>query len=295
MTFDKEKMKAAFLQQIKLAATSLPQETEKALILARDSEEKGSVAENIFIQLLENVEVARDQAIPICQDTGTHIHYIYYPVGMREADIKEAVIEATKEATAKTYLRPNAVDPVTGKNSGNNIGTKNPQFHFHQWDNDYILGKLMLKGGGSENVSTQYKLPDTKLHAGRDLEGVRKVIIDAVRNAQGMGCAPGVLGIGVGGDRGSSFITAKEQLFRDLFDESDNKEVAELEKRLFKEINTLGIGPMGFGGNTTVMGVKIGMAHRVPASFFVSIAYMCWAYRKASVTIRPDGTVEYKN
>ena len=294
MNFDFEKLKNSFLEQIRLAATSLPAETRKGLELAKEREEKGSVAENVFEQLIENVLLAEENSIPICQDTGTHIHYIYYPVGMREHDIEKAVIAATKEATEKTYLRPNAVDPVTGKNSGNNVGEKNPQIHFHQWDNDYIHGKLMLKGGGSENVSTQYKLPDTALHAGRDLEGVRKVVIDAVRNAQGMGCAPGVLGIGIGGDRGSSFITAKEQLFRNLFDENENPELAELEKKLFKQINTLGIGPMGFGGNTTVMGVKLGTAHRVPASFFVSIAYMCWAYRKAEVIIKND-SVEYKN
>ncbi len=295
MEIDKKILKDAFLEEIRLAATSLPKEVRESLIKSREREEKGSVAENIFTQLLENVEIASSQNIPICQDTGTHIHYVYYPVGMREVDIKSAIIDATIEATEKSYLRPNAVNPINGKNSGNNIGEKNPQIHFHQWDNDYIHAKLMLKGGGSENVSAQYKLPDTKLHAGRDLEGVRKVIIDAVRNAQGMGCAPGVLGVGIGGDRGSSFITAKEQLFRNIFDKNPNKELAELEERLFNEINTLGIGPMGFGGKTTVMGVKLGMAYRVPASFFVSIAYMCWAYRKSSVIIRNNGDLEYTN
>jgi len=294
MNYDFEKLKNYFLEEIRLAATSLPKEVRKGLELALEREEDGSVAQNVFKQLIENVKVAEENSVPICQDTGTHIHYIYYPIGMREKDIEKAVIEATKEATAKSYLRPNAVDPVTGKNSGNNVGEKSPQFHFHQWDKDYIHGKLMLKGGGSENVSTQYKLPDSKLHAGRDLEGVRKVVIDAVRNAQGMGCAPGVLGIGIGGDRGSSFITAKEQLFRNLFDKNENKDLAQLEKKLFEQINTVQIGPMGFGGNTTVMGVKIGAAHRVPASFFVSVAYMCWAYRKAEVIIKEDG-VEYKN
>jgi fumarate hydratase class I len=294
MNFDFDKLKGFFLEQIRLAATSLPQEVRKGLELAKAREEKGSVAENVFEQLIQNVLAAEEHSIPICQDTGTHIHYIYYPVGIREKDIEEAVIAATIEATKLTYLRPNTVDPITDKNSGNNIGKKNPQIHFHQWDNDYIHGKLMLKGGGSENVSAQYTIPDSKLHAGRDLEGVRRVVIDAVRNAQGMGCAPGVLGVGIGGDRGSSFMTAKEQLFRNLFDENEDKDLAELEKKLFDQINTLGIGPMGFGGNTTVMGVKLGTAHRLPASYFVSIAYMCWAYRKAEVIIKAD-SVEYKN
>ncbi|MBN2694698.1 fumarate hydratase [bacterium] len=292
--FSYERLKNSFFNQIKKASTSLPEDVENAIKLAYKNEQDGSVSQNILQQILDNVQLARKYSIPICQDTGTHIHYIYYPFGLKEKDIEKAVVDATIEATENSILRPNTVDPLTDKNSGNNIGEKNPQIHFHQWDENYIYGKLMLKGGGSENVSAQYSLPNSKLHAGRDLEGVRKTVLDAVFNAQGMGCAPGIIGVGVGGDRGSSFLTAKEQLFRALLDNNVNSEVDELEKKLQKEINELKIGPMGFGGNTTVLGVKIGFAHRLPASYFVSIAYMCWAHRKAFLTIT-ENDISIKN
>jgi fumarate hydratase class I len=144
---------------------------------------------------------------------------------------------------------------------------------------------LQLKGGGCENVSTQYDLPNTQLNAGRDLEGVRRVVLDAVNKAQGLGCAPGVLGIAIGGDRGASYIKSKQQLLRPLEDTNPDPDLAKLEDRLLEESNELGIGPMGFGGKTTVMGVKIGTMHRLPASYFVSIAYMCWANRRASLRV----------
>lgn len=289
-----DKLKDYFLEQIRIAATSLPAEVETALKNAHNLEKDKSIAKNVLNEILKNVKLAREQNVPICQDTGTNIFYIYYPFGVREKTIEEAVHNAVIEATKLSYLRPNTVDSLTGKNSGFNIGEKNPQIHFHQWDNDYILSKLMLKGGGSENVSAQYSLPDEKLNAFRDIDGIKKVIIDSIVNAQGMGCAPGILGVGVGGDRLSSFMTAKEQLFRNLFDNNENEEIDKVEKELLVKINQLKIGPMGFGGDTTVLGVKIGFAHRLPASFYVSIAYMCWAYRKAIMTIDNNG-VKYEN
>jgi fumarate hydratase class I len=157
--------------------------------------------------------------------------------------------------------------------------------HFHEWENEGIEVRLLLKGGGCENVSTQYELPNTELNAGRDLEGVRRVVLDAVNRAQGLGCAPGVLGIAIGGDRGTSFAKSKQQLLRPLADTNPQPELAQLEDRLYQEGNELGIGPMGFGGQTTLLGVKIGALHRLPASFFVSIAYMCWANRRGSMRV----------
>jgi len=201
--------------------------------------------------------------------------------------------EATTEAVDKSYLRPNAVDSITGKNSGNNIGEGQPFIHFEEWDNDYIEFKLMLKGGGCENVSTQYKLPDVGLGAGRDMDGVYKVIVDAVNQAQGLGCAPGILGIGIGGDRTSSHLTAKSQLFRKLPDSNPDATLGAMESKLLADLNELGVGPMGFGGKTTILGVKIGSLHRLPASFFVSISYMCWAYRRHSMILKPSGEVSY--
>jgi fumarate hydratase class I len=199
---------------------------------------------------------------------------------------------AVAEATHRAYLRPNAVDPLTGCNSGNNLGAGVPVFHFEEWEEDYLQVDLLLKGGGSENVGVQYKLPYAALEAGRDLEGVRRVALDAVFRAQGKGCAPGVLGIAIGGDRTTGYVHAKEQLFRPLDDTNPVVELALLEASLMRECNELGIGPMGFGGRTTVLGVKIGAIYRLPACYFVTVVYMCWACRRARVIVR-DGEVGY--
>ncbi|MBO9371018.1 MAG: fumarate hydratase, partial [Chloroflexi bacterium] len=189
--------------------------------------------------------------------------------------------------------RQNAVDSLTGHNTGNNLGIGFPVFHFEEGaPDDPLEVALLLKGGGSENVSIQYSLPYEPLKAGRDLEGVRRVVLDAVHRAQGEGCAPGILGVCIGGDRGTGYTHAKMQLLRPLDDVNPVPELAALEERLLGECNELGVGPMGFGGKTTVLGVKIGAAHRLPASFFVTVAYMCWACRRARMEVK-DGTVVY--
>ena len=204
--------------------------------------------------------------------------------------IKEAVIQATK----KTYLRPNSVNTLTGKNTGDNSGDEHyPSIHFEEVDGDRLVIDLMLKGGGCENVSTQYKLPDASLNAGRDLDGVRKVTLDAVVKAQGKGCAPGALGIAIGGDRGSSYVASKEVLKRQLDDSNPDPELAELEVNITNQANQLDIGPMGFHGKTTVLGTKIKNLHRLPASYFVSISYMCWAYRRRKMVFE-NGTASYQ-
>lgn len=282
-----------FVELVRRAATDLPADMESSLAQARDREESGSAAEGALDTILKNVRLARQNSTPICQDTGTPIFEILYPVGVSTRQLAQQIEKAVAVATERAYLRPNAVDSLTGKNSGDNTGEDFPTMHFHEWDEDAIHVDLLLKGGGCENVSTQYKLPNARLQAGRDLEGVRRVVLDAVHQAQGMGCAPGVLGIAIGGDRGSSYIKSKQQLLRDLDDANSNQELAELEERLYQDANELGIGPMGFGGKTTVLGVKVGAQHRLPASYFVSVAYMCWANRRASMDVRlGDGEVE---
>jgi fumarate hydratase class I len=233
--------------------------------------------------------MARDESTPICQDTGTPIFYVEYPEGWSTRKLKAQIRAAVAEATAKAYLRPNAVDSITGKNTGDNLGDEHyPTVHFEEVDGDTLTVDLMLKGGGCENVGAQYKLPDGKLGAGRDLEGVRKVALDAVYQAQGKGCAPGILGLAVGGDRGSSFLASKEVLLRKLDDANPDEKLAELEDTLLEQANQLGIGPMGFGGKTTVVGVKARATHRLPASFFVSVSYMCWAYRRRKMLVTGD-------
>ncbi len=280
-----------FLELVRRAATDLRPDVEHALHAAREREAEGSAAQGALDTILKNVELAREKSTPICQDTGTPIFYVYYPEGWSTRRLRTQIEEAVAQATAKAYLRPNAVDSLTGKNSGNNLGEEFPSVHFHEWDKPDLQVDLMLKGGGCENVGVQYKLPDGKLGAGRNLDGVRRAALDAVYQAQGKGCAPGVIGVAVGGDRGAGYIKSKEQFFRDLGDTNENGELAELEERLTTEANSLGIGPMGFGGETTVLGVKVGALHRLPASYFVTASYMCWADRRRTLIWR-DGEVE---
>jgi fumarate hydratase class I len=289
---DHGKLTETFLDLIRRASTTLPPDVEEAMKRGIAAEGEGAGAASSLSLMLENARQAKDGATPICQDTGALLFFVDCGPDFRHKDVEEAAREATALATDKYYLRPNAVDAVTGKNSGNNIGLGMPYFHFEQRDEEGLRVRLLLKGGGSENVGAQYKLPDASLKAGRDLEGVRRCVIDAVFNAQGKGCAPGVVGVCVGGDRGSSFTCSKEQFLRSLDDTNPDPALADLESRLFSELNELGIGPSGFGGKTTVLGVKIGKRHRVPACFLVSVSYTCWAYRKAYMTIE-GGEVAY--
>ncbi|MFN2187490.1 MAG: fumarate hydratase [Candidatus Promineifilaceae bacterium] len=275
----------AFVELVRRAATQLPADMEQAISDAQKREDPGSAAEGALDTILLNVKMAREHSTPICQDTGTPIFEIHHPLGVSTRLMAEQIRQAVAIATDQSYLRPNAVDSLTGKNSGDNTGEDFPTMHFHEWGEAGIHVELLLKGGGCENVSTQYKLPDGGLKAGRDLDGVRRVVLDAVQKAQGKGCAPGVLGVAIGGDRGSSYIKSKQMLLRPLDDNNPNEKLADLEKQLYEETNALGIGPMGFGGKTTVLGVKVGAQHRLPASYFVSIAYMCWANRRAIMDV----------
>jgi fumarate hydratase class I len=285
-----ESLVSHFIELIRRAATDLPADIEAALRRAYEEENAGSAAQNALGVILENVRMSRAASTPICQDTGTPIFYVYYPTGWSTLALKKQIREAVAAATAKSYLRPNSVETLSGKNTGNNLGDDFPYFHFEEWEADYLKVDLMLKGGGCENVGAQYSLPDTRLGADRDLEGVRRAVLDAVQQAQGLGCAPAVIGVAVGGDRGSSYIKSKEQFYRPLDDENPSPKVAALEKRLTDEANTLGIGPMGFGGKTTVLSVKIDALERLPASYFVTASYMCWADRRRTLVYR-DGAV----
>lgn len=277
------------LELVRLSATDLPPDVERALSQSLEREEPGSAARGALETIMKNVEMAREDSTPICQDTGTPIFYVYHPEGWSTRKLKRQIKAAVAEATQRAYLRPNAVDSLTGVNSGDNLGGSHyPSIHFEEMDGDTLTVDLMLKGGGCENVGAQYSLPNSQLGAGRDLGGVRKVVLDAVHNAQGKGCAPGILGIAIGGDRGSSYYASKEALFRHMEDTNPDPQLASLEERLTEESNQLGIGPMGFGGKTTLLGSKITSLHRLPASYFVSISYMCWAYRRRRMTVQGD-------
>jgi fumarate hydratase class I len=282
------------LELIRRTSSSLPKDVEERLRAAIEKEEPGSAARGALETILKNIELARANSTPICQDTGTPIFYVRYPEGMSTRKLREQIRSAMAEATKRSYMRPNAVDSIYDKNSGNNLGGDEfPYIHFEEVEADQpLVIELMLKGGGCENVGRQYSLPDNSLGAGRDLAGVRKVVLDAVQKAQGQGCAPGVLGVAIGGDRGSSYVKSKEVLFEKVGTRNPDPKIAELEERLTNEANQLGIGPMGFGGKTTVLDTKITGMHRLPASYFVTVSYMCWAYRRRKMTIRGE-EVEY--
>ena len=280
---------ASILELIRQTATDLPPDVEAKLRIAVEQEEPGSAARGALETILENVDMARQNSTPICQDTGTPLFYVQYPQGWSTRNLRQQIQQAVVQATQRAYLRPNAVDSLSGKNTGDNLGDKHfPAIHFEETAGHTLQMDLMLKGGGCENVGAQYSLPNSALGAGRDLAGVRKVTLDAVQKAQGKGCAPGILGVAIGGDRGSSFAASKETLLRQLDDTNPNPDLADLEQRLTAESNQLGIGPMGFGGNTTVLGTKITATHRLPASYFVSVSYMCWAYRRRRMVVQGD-------
>jgi fumarate hydratase class I len=280
----------SLLELIRRTSTILPDDVVRAVTDARKNEAEGSNADVALNVIGCNIGLARESSLPLCQDTGTILFYVHTPVGYDQLDFEETAVEAVRAATKKGYLRQNSVDSITGKNSGDNTGPGSPVFHFHQWREPYVEVKLMLKGGGCENMNAQYSLPHPDL-GGRDLAGVENAILDCILNAQGQGCGPGILGVCIGGDRGTGYGNAKEQLLRTLDDTNDDPELAALEARVVEKANKSGIGPMGFGGKTTLLACKIGTLNRLPASFFVSIAYMCWAYRRRGAQLDAAGQV----
>jgi fumarate hydratase class I len=289
-----EMLRDNLLELIRRTSAFLPADVENVLTLKKNLEAKNSMAEMAMDMVMQNVGLAKKRSLPICQDTGTITFYVKCPLGYDQLVFIKAAEEAVATATAKGYLRQNSVDSLTGKNTGNNLGKGSPVFHFEQTRSDSVDVRLILKGGGCENMSTQYKLP-TQVEGkkyGRDLAGIRAVILDALFQAQGKGCSPGFLGVCIGGDRAMSYTHAKEQLLRTLDDTNPNPDLAKLEEQIMQEANQLEIGPMGFGGKFTLGSIKIGDLNRLPASYFVSIAYMCWAYRRRGVILDSKGKVK---
>lgn len=282
----------SLLELIRVTSTEIPDDVAKTLMKARSQEEQNTTASYAMNIIKDNIDLAKFKSQPLCQDTGTVIFFVYHPPGFFQNAFKELIKKAVVKATQKGYLRQNSVNSLTGENAGTNLGEGHPSIHFYEHNKKEVEIKLVLKGGGCENVSTQYSLPDTTLGAGRDLEGVRKVVIDAVYKAQGKGCGPGALGVCIGGDRADSAYNAKKQLLRKLDDKNTLPELAKLEKEIVETCNKLGIGPMGFGGKTTLISCKMTHANRVPASFFVSISYMCWAFRRQGVVLDKKNTIK---
>ena len=290
---DFEKWTTLLVDVIARATAQLPEDVTRALRQGRTREAEGSLAAMALDSILKNAELACNDTAPMCQDTGVPIFWIHHPLGVSTGMLTKACAEAVRQATAKNLLRENAVDSLTGRNTGNGYAPSIPSVHCEEWDRPETQVQLLLKGGGCENTSTQYSLPDTRLGADRNLEGARRVVLDAIHQAQGKGCGPGILGVCLGGDRGTGYMEAKYQLLRHLDDHNPVAELDAMEQRILEEGNQLGIGPMGFGGKTTVLGVKIGTLGRVPASYFVSIAYLCWAARRAGAVVTAKGDVTW--
>ncbi len=284
-------LQASLLELVRRTSCDLPPDVESTLRRALAREQKGTTAKYALEVVHKNIALAREKSLPICQDTGSILFYVTGPKDLDSRAFRKAGDAAVKAATELGYLRQNSVDSLTGKNSGTNLGPGSPVYHFEQGSKRTIAVRLILKGGGCENVGIQYALPNGALGAGRDLAGVEKCLLDAVYKAQGKGCAPGILGVCIGGDRAIGFAHSKEQFLRTLEDKNPNPTLAKLETRVMKKANALGIGPMGFGGKTTLLGCKIGALNRLPASFFVSISYMCWAYRRRGCVIGGSGKV----
>jgi len=271
-------LKSNLLELIRRTSAELPDDVVHTIARSAKQEQQGSNAQYAMNIIVNNIDMAKLKSAPLCQDTGSILFFVTAPKGFDQLAFEKAARDTVAEATAKGYLRQNSVDSLTGKNTGNNLGPGSPSLHFHQHRGSRVDVRLILKGGGCENVGAQYSLPDTRINANRDMDGVRKAILDAVVQAQGKGCGPGILGVCIGGDRATGYV-------------HPDRSLAALEKDIVVSANKLGIGPMGFGGATTLLGCKIGLLNRLPASYFVSISYMCWAYRRQGFVLNSSGKI----
>ncbi len=283
-----ERFRDSIQTLISQTSTNLPSDVRRALKDSMTREPSGSQSALALQTIAQNIDMAKTGCGPICQDTGMPYFEVMAPVGADQLRMSEEISKAVAQATKDGALRPNSVDSLSGKNSGTNLGPGTPIVHFEQWASEDLEVRLILKGGGSENMSAQYSLPCTLPvlgRADRTLEGVRKCVLHAVHQAQGQGCSVGALGVCIGGDRASGYACAKQQFFRPLDDRNPDPVLAKFEGEIVDEANTLGIGTMGFGGRVTLLGCKVATLNRLPASFFVSVAYGCWALRRLGVVL----------
>ncbi|NOX21220.1 MAG: fumarate hydratase [Nitrospirae bacterium] len=273
------KLQDGIVELYRKVSTSLPNDVEEALQRAYQEEPPGVTRESLSA-VIENIRIARSEARPICQDTGVPTFYVQIPRQLSQIEVRETIIEATKRATREIPLRANAVDCITERNSGDNTGKLFPIIYFEETREDRLIIDLMLKGGGSENLGQTYKLPLSELKAQRDFEGIKRCVIDAVFKAQGKGCPPYTIGVAIGASKDQVTYLSKKQLLRRLDEEHPSAELARLERDILEAVNSLGIGPLGFGGRFTALSVKVDCASRHPASYFVDVSFSCWANRR---------------
>ncbi|WP_314000119.1 fumarate hydratase [uncultured Paenibacillus sp.] len=285
------KFEESVYQLVVETSTNLPGDVRQAIKVAQEAEDSATRAGLSLSTIATNIEMAECNVSPICQDTGMPTFIVHTPVGANQLVMKQQIRNAIARATKDGKLRTNSVDSLTGGNTGDNLGPGTPVIHFEQWEKDDVDVRLILKGGGCENKNIQYSLPaelEGLGKAGRDLDGIRKCIMHAVYQAQGQGCSAGFIGVGIGGDRTTGYELAKQQLFRRVDDTNPIPELKQLEAYVMDNANKLGIGTMGFGGAVTLLGCKVGVMNRLPASFFVSVAYNCWAYRRQGVLLSAE-------
>ncbi len=273
---------------LQLAVTELPHDVKEALKEAyRDEESEAGRTQ--LEAIIDNVKLAEKTCTPMCQDTGVIIFYVKAGAKAKDLDkIEQALREATKRATKEVPLRPNAVNPLTGENSGDNTGRFVPFIHWEIVPGNNVEITVFPKGGGSENVCAL-----GMIRPGEGIKGLKKFVLDTVVSAGAKPCPPNILGVAIGGGADIAMKLAKAALLRPLNQPNPDPQLAELEKELYEAANSTGIGPMGLGGKFTVLGVNVEYAHRHPASYPVAVAVQCWAARRASAKIHPDGKVEY--
>ena len=288
MTEFKKVVEDTAFDLLKLAVVKLPSDIKDAL--NRAYKEETSEAGRVQLEaILKDIELAEKDNTPLCQDTGIIIFYVKAGAKVRDLDVIETALQnATRRATREIPLRPNAVDPFTHKNSGDNTGKHIPYINWEITDCDYVEITAFPKGGGSENVCTIGMITP-----GEGVNGLKRFVIDAVIKAGAMPCPPTIVGVAAGGGSDISMKLAKASLLRPLNEPNPNQDLDKLEKELYEAANSTGIGPMGLGGKFTVLGVKIDYAHRHPASYPVAVAFQCWAARRSTARIHSDATVEY--
>jgi len=273
------------VELLRLAVTKLPEDVEKALRRIFE-EERSSAARMQMTAILENLKLAEETSTPLCQDTGIHVFFV--KLGAPAGDIEKTIRRGVERATREVPLRPNAVHPVTRKNPGNNLGVHMPYVYYEPGEGGYLEITVMPKGAGSENMSQMAMLTPS---AGE--KGVKEFALNTILRAGSNPCPPIMVGMGIGGSADICMGLAKKALLRPIGSHNPDPEMARLERELFDALNGIGIGPMGLGGQNTLLSFNIEHAFCHTASHPVAINIQCWAARRATARLYPDGRVEY--